>query len=329
MNIAFAFIVVVVLALVPLVGIKLGLSVVFAVVIPYAAIAIFVAGVCYRVVRWARSPVPFRIPATCGQQKSLPWIKSSRLESPPNDLWMFGRMALEVLTFRSLFRNTNADLSDQRLSYGQNIWLWGAALAFHYSFLVVFLRHFRLFMEPVPFFVPLLQAVDGFFELSVPRLYVSGIVLILAVGYLFARRVVIPQIRYISLPADYFPLFLILGIAISGILMQQFWKVDIRAVKDLTAGLFSLKPMVPAGIGAMFYVHLFLVAVLIAYFPFSKLTHMAGVFMSPTRNQANDNRARRHVNPWNYPVKVHTYEEYEDEFRDLMKDAEMPLEKED
>jgi hypothetical protein len=35
-----------------------------------------------------------------------------------------------------------------------------------------------------------------------------------------------------------------------------------------------------------------------------------------------------HTNPWDYPVKVHTYEEYEDEFRDKMKAAGIPVDKE-
>jgi len=48
-----------------------------------------------------------------------------------------------------------------------------------------------------------------------------------------------------------------------------------------------------------------------------------------TENPASDNsRAVRHVNPWDYPVKVHTYEEYEDEFRDVMRAAGLPLDKE-
>ena len=56
--------------------------------------------------------------------------------------------------------------------------------------------------------------------------------------------------------------------------------------------------------------------------------HMGGIFLSPTRNLANDNRMNRHLNPWNAPVKVHTYEEYEDEFREKMKLAGLPVEKE-
>jgi len=121
---------------------------------------------------------------------------------------------------------------------------------------------------------------------------------------------------------------LIAGIAVTGILMRYFIKVDLISVKTLAVGLFSLRPTLPDGISPLFFIHLFLVSSLIAYFPFSKLMHMGGVFLSPTRNLANNNRMKLHINPWNYPVKVHTYEEYEDEFRELMKGAGLPLEKE-
>jgi len=99
-------------------------------------------------------------------------------------------------------------------------------------------------------------------------------------------------------------------------------------VKELSMGLVGFSPTVPEGIGAVFFIHLFLISVLLIYFPMSKLMHMAGVFMSPTRNMKNDNRMKRHVNPWNYPVDIHSYEEWEDEFRDVMRDAGLPLEKE-
>ena len=92
--------------------------------------------------------------------------------------------------------------------------------------------------------------------------------------------------------------------------------------------MVSFSPVVPEGIGSIFYIHLFFVSVLLMYFPFSKLMHMAGVFFSPTRNLANNNRMKRHINPWNPDVKMHTYQEYEDEFRDKMKSAGLPLEKE-
>ena len=66
--------------------------------------------------------------------------------------------------------------------------------------------------------------------------------------------------------------------------------VDINAIKQLAVGLVTFHPTISTDIGAIFYAHLFLVCTLLAYFPWSKLMHMGGVFMSPTRNMANDSR---------------------------------------
>ena len=329
MNAFIALFLVILLMLVAWIGVgTVNLHTFFGVVIPYLAFAIFIIGFIYRIVKWAKSPVPFRIPTTCGQQKSLPWIKNSRLDNPHNGFWTFARMALEILAFRSLFRGTRAELREDRgIAYADSKWLWAASLAFHWTFLIIILRHFRLFLETVPQAILLLQSLDGFFQVGLPVLYITDLIIVIAATYLFIRRVFIPQIRYISLFADYFPLFLIGAIAVTGILMRYFIKVDISAVKELTLGWVNFSPVVPQDIGIMFYLHLFLVSVLFAYFPFSKLMHIGGIFLSPARNLSNDNRARRHVNPWNYDVKVHTYEEYEDEFREVMKEAGLPLEK--
>jgi len=298
------------------------------VIIPYAAIAIFLIGIALRVVRWSKAPVPFRIPTVCGQQKSLPWIKSGYLESPWTWLGVVGRMALEILLFRSLFRNTKAELRQgPRLVYGENKFLWLGALAFHWSFLVIFLRHLRFFLEPVPFFVHLLQNLDGFFQVGAPAVYITDVVVLAALAYLFSRRVVAPQIRYISLLSDYLALLLLFGVAASGVLMRYFAKVSIVDAKRFALGLVTFTPAVPAGMGWMFFVHVGFVSALLAYFPFSKLMHMGGVFLSPTRNLANNNRMKRHINPWNYPVKIHTYEEWEEEFHDKIEAAGLPLDK--
>lgn len=331
MKALYALVAVVVLLLIGYAGIGgADLGFVFGVVVPYAAVAVFLIGFSYRILEWARSAVPFRITTTCGQQKSLPFIKSDNLENPHNLPGVIGRMALEVLCFRSLFRNTKAKLTEDRdLVYGRDKWLWAGALAFHWCFLIVLIRHSRFFAEEVPSFVLALQSIDGFFKIGVPILYFTGIVLLASATFLLLRRIVIPQLRYISLASDYFPLFLIIAIAVTGILMRHVFKVEIVSVKELAMGLVAFQPVVPEGIGAIFFVHLFLVSALFAYFPFSKLMHLGGVFMSPTRNLVNNSRAKRHVNPWNYEVRTHTYEEYEDEFRDVMRGAGLPLEKAD
>jgi len=138
---------------------------VFGVIIPYAALAIFVIGIIYRVVKWAKSPVPFRWPTTSGQQKSLSWIKSNNLESPHNIWGVLGRMFLEILFFRSLFRNTKAELREgPNITYASNKYLWVGAMIFHWSFLIIFIRHFRFFTEPVISLVHWLQSLDGLFE---------------------------------------------------------------------------------------------------------------------------------------------------------------------
>jgi nitrate reductase gamma subunit len=335
MNALYALFAVLALLLIAFLGVSAaGLQVVFGVIVPYAAVSVFLVGIAYRVLKWATIPVPFRITTVCGQQKTLPWIKSSPIESPSNALATAVRMALEVLAFRSLFRNTSVSLAEdekspggKRIVYSANFFLWLGAIAFHYTFLVVLLRHFRFFTEPVAFFVPWIQALDGFFQVGAPVVYMTSLILVGALGYLLFRRFANPQVRYISLAADYFPLFLLLGIAISGILMRYFFKVDVVKTKELTMGLIGFHPVVPDGIGSLFYIHLFLVSVLVIYFPFSKLMHMGGVFLSPTRNLSNDNRARRHVNPWNYPVDVHTYDHWEEEFKDKLEMADIPLDK--
>ena len=307
----------------------------FGIILPYAALLTFIIGFIVRIMDWARSAVPFKITTTCGQQKSLPWIKPNAIDNPFSKGAVVVRMILEIVLFRSLFRNTRLKMkAGPKIFYQLEIFLWVGALAFHYAFLTVLLRHLRFFTEPVPFFVRLLENVDSFFRVEIlydvnqfglPGLYLSGFVLLAAVVYLFLRRIFIPNVKYISLAADFFPLFLIFGIAFTGILMRYVAKIDVVAAKELTMGLVTFHPTIPEGLASLFYVHVFFVSILLAYFPFSKLMHLGGIFLSPTRNMTADTRANRHINPWNYPVHVHTYEEYEDEFREKMIEAGLPV----
>lgn len=332
MNALLSLFAVIILVLIPSMGVgALGLHALFGVVIPYLAFLCFVVGFVWHVLEWAKAPVPFRIPTTCGQQKSLPWIKHNAIENPQSTFDTIKRMALEILFFRSLFRNTKMEIKEgPRVTYGSQKYLWAGALAFHWAFLIIVVRHLRFFTEPVPSAITGIEWADSFFQIGVPMLYITDIIIVAALTYLFFRRIVDPKLRYISLLSDYFPLFLLLGIAISGILLRYLpaTKTDIVAVKELAVGLVTFRPVAPDTINVVLYIHLFLVSVLLVYFPFSKLMHMPGVFLSPTRNMPNNNRAQRHVNPWNYPVKTHPYEEYENEFREKMKHAGIPVEKE-
>jgi nitrate reductase gamma subunit len=332
MKYAFSFLVVIALIVVAGLGSQIpGMQFVFGVALPYLAILVFAGGFIYRVVQWAKSPVPFSIQTTCGQAASLDFIKQNKLECPHTTSEVVARMILEIVTFRSLFRNTKSEIhAGPQLTYESSKWLWAFSLMFHYSFLLIILRHMRLFLDPAPFWMSWLEFADGIFQAGAPNVYITDATILMALVYLFSRRITNRHVRYISLINDFFPLVLIFGIACTGILMRYILRtdIDILVIKRLAVGLVTFSPEIGGRIGAIFYIHLFLVSTLLVYFPFSKLMHLGGVFLSPTRNMKNNCRAVRHINPWNPDIKPHSYAGYEDEFREFMVDAGIPVEKE-
>jgi nitrate reductase gamma subunit len=330
MQMMIAFAVVVAIAAVGYIGGSMpGLLFIFGLVLPLVAVLVFIIGFVRKVWGWAQTPVPFCISTTVGQQKSLAWITQDKVGNPSDTTGVIRRMAAEILLFRSLFRNVKAEIGPNGwIGYPVEKWLWLFAVLFHWSFLFVVIRHLRLFFVPSPALVRGLEKIDGFLLLDLQPLFLSGILLLIGVIGLYLRRVVISQVRYISHGIDFVPLFLIAGIAVTGILMRYVWPIDVVAVKSMTMGWVTLSPVLPANISPLFFVHLTLVSALLAWFPFSKMMHMGGIFLSPTRNQRANSREIRHVNPWDYPVHTHTYEEYEDEFRDKMKGCGLPVDKE-
>jgi nitrate reductase gamma subunit len=298
----------------------------------YASAVLFVGGVTWRVWVWAGTPEPFRIPTTTGQQRSLTGIEASRVESPSTTPGVIGRILLEVFLFRSLFRNTGfgAASAGQRpfpgLIFPERKALWLAAMALHWSLLVIVLRHLRLFVDPIPRSVAALAAIDGFFEVGSPRWFATDAVVVVALGYLLFRRLRDPLLRYLTLPADYLALAALMAVVGTGILLRYVARVDLVGVRGYALGLTAFAPGRLPAPGVCLATHLLSVSFLLAVLPFTKMIHAAGVWLSPTRNRANDSRRRRHVNPWNAPVPVHGYEAWQDEFRDKLRMANLPME---
>jgi nitrate reductase gamma subunit len=299
------------------------IGIIFGVIIPYIAFAIFVVGIVYKFIYWAKSAVPLKVPTTSGQQKSLKFIKRTiydRFDSPYTKWETAVRMILEIFAFRSLLKNTRYYLD--RLSQRDARWLWLFAILFHYCLLLVLIRHTKFFLEPVPSFVEMISELEAFKGVFIPSVYVSGVTIIAALFLLWFRRIFLSRERCISLPSDHFALLLLLAIVISGNVMRYFIKVDISAVKGLLLSLmaFNIPQAVEFAnsIEPMFYIHFALGSFLLAYFPFSKLMHAGGIFFSPTRNMPNNNRAERHVNPWNPPYKGITWEEYYEAYKDQL-----------
>lgn len=224
----------------------------------YAASAIFVVGVALKIAQYARIPVPLKIPTT---------------PAPMTRGGVAWRMLREVALFESLFR--------------ANLWIWLFGWLFHVALAVVLARHVRYFVEPVWSAVEIVQPFGVY----------AGFAMLAGLAGLWARRFLVERIRYISTWSDHLMLALLAAIAASGLAMKYVAHTDIVAVKAFMLGLmvFDWQPL-PAD--PVLLAHLALVAALLVVFPASKLLHAPGVFFSPTRNQADDSRERRHVNAW-------------------------------
>ncbi|BCB28475.1 Hdr menaquinol oxidoreductase cytochrome b subunit [Sulfurimicrobium lacus] len=224
----------------------------------YAATALLVFGLFFKIRSYARTPAPLKIPTT---------------PAPTTKTGVVLRMTREVTLFESLFKS--------------NKWIWLFGYMFHAALLLVVLRHLRYFTEPVWFWVDIVQPFGIY----------AGFAMVAGLGGLWARRFLVDRVRYISTPSDHLILALLVAIGITGLGMKFVAHTDIIAVKEFMLGLmvFDLQPL-PAD--PVLLVHLTLVALLMTIFPISKLLHAPGIFFSPTRNQTDDPRDRRHISAW-------------------------------
>ena len=103
------------------------MSVLFAILF-YAATAILVFGLAYRIRKYIKTPAPLKIPTT---------------PAPTSRSGVVFRMIKEVTIFESLFKS--------------NKWIWLFGWMFHFGLLLVLLRHLRYFTDPVWWWVELLQ----------------------------------------------------------------------------------------------------------------------------------------------------------------------------
>ena len=232
-------------------------GIVFAVVF-YAAAAVFLAGLAYRIRLYAGTPAPLKIPTT---------------PAPTTNAGVALRLARETVFFESLFK--------------ASLWTWLFGWAFHAALFLVVLRHTRYFIEPLPGVLAFIQPFGIY----------AGFVMVLGLAGLWARRLLVDRVRYISTPSDHLMLVLLIAIGLSGLGMKYLVATDVVMVKAFFTGLYTFT-IRPLPTDPLLFVHLGLVAMLMFIFPYSKLLHGPGLYFSPTRNQADDPRERRHLAAW-------------------------------
>jgi len=224
----------------------------------YFATAVLLGGLAFRIKTYAAVPAPLKIPTT---------------PAPTTQTGVVLRMVREVVLFESLFKG--------------NKWTWLFGWVFHLALLLVLLRHGRYFLPWIPAPLALLQPFGIY----------AGFALLAGLAGLWARRVLVDRVRYISAPSDHLMLALLILIGLSGLAMKFIAHTDIIAVKGFFQGLITFHwRELPAD--PLLIVHLTLVASLMIIFPYSKLLHAPGIFFSPTRNQVDNPREQRHLAEW-------------------------------
>jgi len=229
----------------------------------YIATAILVIFVARKVRIYAKTPAPLKIPTT---------------PAPTTRSGVVFRMVKEVTIFESLFKSSK--------------WTWLFGWLFHFGLLLVLLRHLRYFTEPVWGWVAFIQPFGKY----------AAFMMLIGLAGLLARRILVDRVRYISAPSDHLMLLLLIAIGASGALMTFVEHIDIVALKSFLLGLMTFawasNSLTPMPNDIILIVHLSLVILLMIIFPFSKLLHAPGVFFSPSRNQVDNPRERRHIADW-------------------------------
>ncbi len=233
------------------------LSVVYAILF-YAATLLLIVGVTRKVIIYARTPAPLKIPVT---------------PAPTTKAGVVWRMTKEVTVFQSLFKASK--------------WTWLFGWMFHVALAFVLFRHLRYVQEPVWTIVALMQPIGQY----------AGFAMLAGLAGLWARRFLVDRVRYISNLSDHLMLALLVAIGLSGLAIKYLAHTDIVALKTWMLGLmyFDLQPL-PSDIFVL--LHLGLVIILMVIFPISKLLHVPGLFFMPTRNQVDNPREVRHTAGW-------------------------------
>ena len=234
-----------------------ALTIIFAVLF-YMATAILLVFTAHKIWLYAKTPAPLKIPTT---------------PAPTTRSGVVFRMVKELTIFESLFKSSK--------------WTWLFGWLFHFGLLLVLLRHLRYFTDPVWAWVTFLQPFGKY----------AAFIMLAGLAGLWARRIFVDRVRYISAPSDHLMLLLLIAIGATGALMTFVNHADIVALKAFLLGLMAFD-WSPLPNDFVLIVHLSLVILLMIIFPFSKLLHAPGVFFSPTRNQVDNPRERRHVVDW-------------------------------
>jgi len=220
-------------------------------VFPYIAAGVFIVGMAWRIGTWLKAPVPFQL---------------TLFPAPSSTAGQVAAVGEELLLFKSLRRGD------------KGLWLW--AWLMHVSLAMIIGGHIvGIYFLTQQFTMIGLTPADSS-RLSALLGIIAGGVFFVSLLVLLYRRTAIPEVKRLSDPADYFDIMLLLAIVVSGMHMRvTSIEVDLPAIRTYLGALLAFRP-IPIPHEWVFVSHYFLINVLLLYFPFSKLIHLAGFIVN-------------------------------------------------
>jgi len=222
------------------------------VILPYAAIVVFVGGMAYRFFIWQKLKAP---PMTL-------------FPAPADDKSNTVNTIQEALFFKSLFKGDRV--------------LWVLAWVFHAVLLLIVVGHFRVFTNVDALLEPVLGE-EGIHAMSAYAGGAAGILILVAVVLILVRRMTLQRVREITGGADYAALLLIGAIIITGNVMRfgaEHFNLALTREYFAALATFSNVTDMKALANNAFLLHMCLAFVLIMVIPFSKILHFGGIFFT-------------------------------------------------
>lgn len=221
-------------------------------ILPYITVTVFVAGLLFRLGRWASARIVHNIVLT---------------PAPPTLSGAATNYVAETLLFKSLFKGDKS--------------LWAGAWFMHFALLSIigghvlgfaFLGEQFKYLGVTPEFSTYLSDLLG---------TTMGIIIWFALIYLLYRRLAIAEVKLVSNTADYLMLLLILAVVTLGNIMRLVpeFSTDYIVAQTFFMQFATFQPIEYEHFNIVFVLHLLAVQLLLIIFPFSKLLHSAGMFV--------------------------------------------------
>lgn len=153
-------------------------------------------------------------------------------------------------------------------------------MVFHAGLLLLLFGHFRLLVKFT--FLWNLLGITTKEEIARFALIsggLAGLMFLLPQFYLLTRRFT-PLLRRLSVFEDYFALLLTLMLTLTGVYMRFFEHIDVEAYRAYFLSLLAFSPSPPSHVSTVFMIHYALAQFMLAYFPWGKLFHSVGAFVT-------------------------------------------------